>query len=300
MPIDRATILKGPGHITFDGATILSDGDIEATMIVETEDVATSSYGPVDARIVDKRIEVTVTPKKWRDLGKLLPYATHQIGQSLYGAADIPLVMITGDATLTVANARVTSLPSLNLRTRGGGTILGSMTFTGLIANNANPAAAASYYALSGGGNPPTLALSDIVTDFWSGSWDGTPIRGDEGFQVNFELETAAQVDDETGTYDMRLQSLRAVASVTPRGMTAAAMAALLSMGGGIGTAPAKHDLAITSGFGHSVTLKNCLARQGQIRAGADAHRTGTLEFATVRTVNAGELEALWLIGEPE
>lgn len=296
MPIDRTTILKGPGYITYDGATILSDGDIEATLIVETEDVNTSAFGPVDARVIDKRIEVTVTPKKWANLAVLFPYASHQISQSIFGSTDRPLTVTTAESSLTVANAAVTTIPNMTLRTRGGGSILGQMTFTGLIANNASPAATASYYSVGAGGNLPSLSLSDIKTEVFSATWNSTPLRGDEGFSVAFELNLANQVDDEVGTYDMRLQSLRATCSVVPRGMSASALAGLLSMGAAIGTAPAKHDLAISGGGGVAVTLNNCLARQGQIRAGADVHRTGAIEFATVRTQSAGALGPLWSI----
>lgn len=294
--IDRTTILKGPGFISYDGATILSDGDIEATLIVETEDVDTSAFGVVDARVIDKRIEVTVTPKKWSNLSVLLPYATTPIGASIFGGTDKPLTITTADDSLVVANAAVTTLPPLTLRTRGGGSIIGAMTFTGLIANSSDPGAAASYYSFGAGGEFPTLNLSDIKTEVFSASFDSTTIKADEGFSVAWNLSLANQVADDVGTYDMRLQDFTATASCIPRGMTASALAGLLAFGTGIGAAPTKSSLAITGSGSVSLTLNSCFARQGQYRAGRDVHRTGTLEFQAVRAFAEGAPAPLFTV----
>ena len=158
MALDRTLILKSPGFITWDGAAILSQGDITVSLITEFFEVGSSSHSVVSRRVMDQRVEIDFTPLMWNDLAKLIPYASANIGDTIYGATDKPMVITPRNgAPLTIANAAVTGLPSIKLSATQS--ILGAMKFTGLVANNSDPAVPANFFSF---GTVGTLSLIHI------------------------------------------------------------------------------------------------------------------------------------------
>jgi hypothetical protein len=301
MAIDRTTLLRGPGAITFDGATLHSEGDIEVTIQHETFEVATSGFGVIDRRKANTMVEVTVTPKEWDDLTKLFPYATLQIGQSIYGATDKPLVIAPREGAssgLTIANAAITSLPSITLSAEKA--ILGSMTFTGLLANSGDPSDMDDYVATSAVGALTGFDLGKIPNALYSAAWGSaiTGIYSEAGFVIDFDLSTEDVRVDGYGIIDKRLTGLGATVKCIPVAQTLSEL-----LGGlgdvGVGAAPAKNNLVITgTGAGAPiVTIANTLVRQSAPRYGASIARQGEIEFVAVRTQTTGLLNALWTFG---
>src|SRR4051812_38293438 len=93
MSIDRTTLLRGPGKAVWNTTTLFSEVTILAQLITEYFDVPTSAFGRLGRRVKSKRIEVTLTPKMWTDLTIIFPYATANIGDQIFGATDLPLVI---------------------------------------------------------------------------------------------------------------------------------------------------------------------------------------------------------------
>jgi hypothetical protein len=299
MSLDRTLILKSPGSLTHNGANIHSEADITAVLITEYFDVPTSGFGVVDRRILDRRVEVSLTPKMWNDLTKLFPWATKSIGDTLFGGADLPLVITPRNgAPLTIANVVVTQMPSLMLS--GGKPILGAMKFTGLCANAANPALASSYYSfgtVASGVALPNFDLTKVPNARYTATYGATAIRHQDGVSVDFAMGLDPDKADGEPTLNYRLTSLDASAKLTPVGMTEAAYATLIGFAGDIGTSPNKAALVIAGRHycRPRVTLANCFVRDtGSANYGATTNRTGQLEFATIRTLTAGALNALW------
>ena len=299
--IDRTNILKSPGTVEFDGATMFSEDDIQVTLIKELFDVQTSAFGRADRRVEGKRVEITITPKMWDNLDKLFPWATLQIGDVLYGATDKPAVITprTG-APITVANCAVTSLAGIRLSATQS--ILTSMTITGLIANNAAPSALASYLSAGGSGSATLsgLDLAKIPNRHYSAAWGATSgIIGEQGFEVTFNMSTEPDVVDGIGTVNMRLTELEAQATVTPVGMTEAQLLTMIGFDTGIGGSPAKNNLVITGeGSGAPiVTINNALVQQAPYQYGPNANRVGQVQFESVRNISSGALAALWEFG---
>lgn len=299
--IDRTAITIGPGEVSWDGVTLKSEGDIMLTMNNDLFDVTTSGFGRLDRRRQDLQIEVTLTPKEWDDLGKLFPYATLQIGQSIYGATDKPLTIKTRNGRgWVVANAAITSLPDITLSANQA--ILGQVTFTGIIANNSDPADIESY--LVSEDDPGALTAVDlgkIPNGLYTASWGSVlqNFHSEAGFNLSFDLGTEDVEVDGAGTVDKVLTNMEATATVVPVGPTAQQIVDILGDEIAIGQAPPKHDLVITGGRAGMpvVTLKNTLAQQSQGRTGSSVKRIGEVQFVSVRTVASGLLEALWTFG---
>lgn len=300
MSIQRQNILRSPGKLVFDGATMFSEDDIVVNIVKEFFDVQTSAFGRIDRRVETKRVEINITPKAWSDLGVLFPYSTLQIGESIYGSTDRPAVITPRDgAPITVANAAITSLAGIRLSATQS--ILTQMTLTGIVANNGDPSDTDDYISSGTPGSTALtgLDLADIPNTRYTGVWGSfTDIMGEEGFELQFNLGLDPVVVDGLGVVDMRLTELEAQANVTPVGLTEANLLSMIGMDTPIGGSPAKNNLVISGeGVGApGVTINNALVQQAPYQYGAGVNRVGQIQFQSVRSQTAGALTALWAI----
>lgn len=293
--MDRATISMGPGLVTWDGATIHVEDEIKMKIAPKLFDVVTAGYGVVDRRREDMEIEVSFTPKMWDNLDKLFPYATTAIGSSIYGATDKALVIkpVTGTGW-TIANAAITKLPDIKLSASKA--MLGEMTLTGLLANNAATGTMSSYVSTASGGALSGFDLTKILNGLYTAAWGSTiaSFHSEDGFDISFDLSLEDVMVDGLGTIDKMLSGLAATCKVTPVGPAASIV---ISMHGdkAIGEGAPINDLVITGGRSGlpTVTLKSCTAQMSSGRTGSKAKRIGEMEFKTVRLASGA---ALWTI----
>lgn len=299
---DRSAINYGPGKATFSTLDLFSEGDMTADIKEEFFEVKTSAFGTISNRRKNLQVDVSLTPKMLDAAtiaGVLLPYAAVQIGASIYGASDSPLVIIprTGATGITVANAQITKLPSLKLT--ADASVMGAMTFTGIIANASDPSALTSWYAIS----DTHAALTGFdKTKVPGGLYQATygtittPFFAEDGFAIDFALQLKDQMVEGL-TYDKTLESLTATCKCAPVGPALSALTALMSSSTPHGGEPPAADLVITGPI--NFTLKNCQIRQAQGRYGSSVKRVGEIEFVTQRTATNGLLDALWTVSDP-
>lgn len=298
MSIDRTLILKGPCKLVFDSASLFSEDDVQVDFITEYFDVVTSAFGRVARRVQSRRIEVSINPKMWTDLTKLFPYATSLIGSAIFGATDKPIVITPSNgAPLTIANGAVSQLPGIVLS--HGKPILRPMKFTGLCANSADPATAASWFSFGTPASGVALTGFDLTKVFntrYSLGWNSTTWRSEDGFAIDFNLGLAPDVVDGEGIVNYRITELDASVKFTPTAKTEAEYATLLGWTKAPGASPALSNAVVTGeGTGSPIiTLANCMVSQGSSRYGPSVGRHGQIELQTVRTITAGALDALW------
>ena len=217
---DRTTIVRGPCKITYDSATFYSKGGVSLTMNQSTFDKEVDAYGMVGKAKTDMQIVVEFEPVgEIEALTTLFPYGSTAIGSSIYGATDKPLVIVALDQTYTIHNAVITKLPSL--RCTANNTQLGSVQFTGLVKNSANPNALTSYYTASAGAAigtvfDPALIIAAPYTATLAG---GTAFSSSDGFEISFDLALTPIVVDGIGTVSMALGNIGATISCTPIGV---------------------------------------------------------------------------------
>lgn len=298
--MDRTTINIGPGMVTWNGATIHVEDNIIMKVAPKLFEVATAGHGVVDQRREDLQIEVSFTPKMWTDLAKLFPYASMEIGASLYGATDLPLVIKPRTGTgWTIANAAITKMPAITLSHNKP--ILGEMTFTGLCANNGlNDTTILANYLSSGatGGALTGWDLTKVPNCRYTAAWGAllTSFLSEEGFEISFDLATEDVTVNGLGTVDKILTSLSASCKVTPVGPVVGDVVAVHGASINVGGSQPKNNLVITgTGTGSPiVTLANCIAQSSTGRTGQKVKRIGEFEFKTVRTATAGVIDPLW------
>ena len=216
---DRTTIVRGPCKITYDSATFYSKGGVTLTMNQSTFDKEVDAYGMVGKAKSDMQIVVEFEPVgEIEALTTLFPFASTVIGASIYGATDKPLVIVALDATYTIHNAAITKLPSL--RCTANNTQLGSVQFTGLVKNSANPNALTSYYTASAGAAIGTAfdpAL--IIAAPYTATLGASSFSSSDGFEISFDLALTPIVVDGIGTVSMALGNIGATVSCTPIGV---------------------------------------------------------------------------------
>jgi hypothetical protein len=302
--INRTSIITGPCLVTYGGQTFWSKGDVSYKLIVDRFAVNTSAFGEVDGRTKDKRVEISFEPDGRFTSGLaavLWPYAATAIGASVYGASDNALVINGRDGIrLTVPNAAVTKMP--NLRLGVAQTLQGSVTFTGLLKNSTAPEAAGAYYVIDASAYPGDTGWSraDIKTLAYDSAWGSSPwdsFLTQEGWEIEFDLQLAAQMVDGLGTPDMSLQELTVKATAIPVGPTLAQLHAAMHQNTAFGSSMATANDLIISASGVYVSLLNAGLIDMNAAWGSEAKRLGACQWQANRTVTAGVPDPLFYIG---
>jgi len=307
MSIDRATIIRGPAKVTFGGQTFWSKGDIALKPTVSRFEIATSRFGRVDERFSDKSIVVSFEPSGRFDAplaAVLWQYAATEIGSSIYGATDSPLVIHTvAGQQVTVHNAALTTMPSINLGV--GATIQGDIEFTGLLVNNADPSDANSYYtsaAVAYDGDTG-FSTADIPTLAYGSAWGAVSpwnsFNTEEGWVIDFDLSLRGETVDGLGTVDMTLQEIQVTATSIPVGPTVEDMLAKQGINAtALGSSlQAQSDDLIISGTGVHVEVRNAALVENDIGYGIDRKTIGSADWIATRTVTLGVADPLFYIG---
>lgn len=300
MAFDRTTLLRGSARAVLGTSNLFAEGALSVTLESEREDRSVDAFGVLQRPFKDRRIVTTLTPVQWDNLAGLFPYASTALGTSVFGATDTALVITpVNGAPLTVVNAAITQMPGIRLAAVGS-QFSGDVEITGLIANNASPASAASYYSLGGAAAGVALTGLDAATLLnasYSATYNGTTYFAEDGFEVSFDLSLEPQVVDGHGTVDMLLAGLNVSCRFKPVGATEAEILALLDWATGIGDEPTRYPLVISAGVGKpKVTLNNAQVDPSALQYVSTDSRFGEIEFTTARTLAAGALDPVFVV----
>lgn len=295
----RASLLKGPAYVSYDSGSFHAFGQIDVQLVTEFFDAAPQGFGVTQRRLQDRRVEVTFAPAMWNNLSVLFPYASKQIGDTLFPATDKALVITPRNgAPLTIPNAAITGLP--NLRLSAVNSLIGNVTFTGLCADGADPATLSNFFTFGSAASNVAqsgLDLTKIANAKYTLARNSVDYLAADGFSLDWDLQTEADRPDGDTTINYRLTGLGATLRFTPSGMTEANYGALLE-GLAVGAAATGYDGTITGGSAPavSVALDNLIVETANLNYGPAANRTGEVVMRAVRTVTSGALNALWTI----
>lgn len=295
---DRATIVRGPCKIGYDGATFYSKGGVSLTMTNSTFDKETDAYGIVGKAKTDFQVVVEFEPVgEIEALTTLFPYGSTAIGGSIYGSADKPLVITSVDQTYTINNAAVTQMPSI--RCTANNTAFGSVQFTGLVDKSGDPSSLADYYsATAGAAIGAAFSPSLIVTAPYQATLGAVgPFYSEAGFEIAFDLSLNPVTVDGMGTVDMSLQNLGVNITCIPTGALANSFDTYFgSLDVGEDLANSTLDISTSTSGGLNF---DCLAVQVidiQKRFSPTDNRVGQLTMAARRTFTSGSPNALFTV----
>ena len=309
-------IIVGPAIITWNGKSYYSKAGIKAEFKRETFKVETDFDGQIDERARAQVTEITLQPDgQISTLAKYFPYAAGQIGASIFGSTNLPLVIQTkfGGAsntgqTITYPRAALSRLPKLRLKPTD--TLFGEMTFSCLGDPTVQPTTATAWQAIADAAfADTTFDETTIISDTYSAAYGSSPYNtmgSMAGFEIELAMATETITADDFGTVDMILKSLTATAKFAPSNLTEAQLYTLLANQGtgyvrpGQSLANNNTDLVI-AGSGNAahtltVTIKNAGPKQAGFMYATNKHRFDAVEFTSKRTWTSGTANALWTL----
>ena len=308
MPVIRTTLLSGPAAATFGGHTFFARDGILVTPALELEAVDSDAQGALDATASFAPVTIKFTPSApFADLIALLPYTMGSPGMSLFGAADMPLVLVAANGVrLTFSAVAITQMPDLSLGTKDS--VAGAVTFLALGARSLPITAenrlvtidTAEFPALPT--MPPQLADDFQITWGGAGSTGSAPwmnLRARDGVRVHFAMKTSPVMSAANALLDLTLESLAVTVSFAPAvgGIAETDVFQGLQVQGSTPGRLLSFGAQTLDVVGEHLWLRLPLAQvtQGPLAFDAVHARVGELVFTAERAL----LSALATVGEP-
>lgn len=299
-----STIIGGPAILTYNGATIYTEEDINVTVTRSVKERNVQGFGRVDDTQLDVITEITCKPAQWKNLTVLFPYFTMAIGTRIFGDVDKPLVIqsMTEGLKYTYARAAITTQPTIGAGVEKD--LLGSMTFTALKGDTNELSTANAIVAID-----TDSAFADTSFDPaylfdlpYSVNWGADPYDAmdtEDGIDITPEATFSDVLTDAGGLIDRRLTNSACMASFIPVGLTHAQLLTLqkiqgtaargAKLGSSLGT-----DLVISAGSGKpQITLYKAYPESSVNRFGVEPHGAGTVSARATRSFTAGAVNAV-------
>lgn len=306
--MNRTTIVRGGAARAVFGSTKLwTVDDIKVDLAPTLQDVSASLYGVVDKVKTDLVVRIPLRLwGAWENLSVLFPsvLVSPVRGASVFGSTDVALTLYaTNGDVLTFHNAAVTKMANLYLGADQN-MFAADVEFTALLAKDAVPGAALSYFTLT---NSTYTAEAFAKTNFTrvrhSAAWNQVTAGLDAfdalgGFRVDWNVGLQPIVADGLGTIDMIVDSFEATMTCQPIGETLAdvlaQLQANLTANGVLTTGVGCADLVITGGTTKSVvTLKNAFLEKTSAMFSPMSPRVGETTWKTIQGITAGVPDAM-------
>jgi hypothetical protein len=219
MPI-RTTLLGGPATATFAGHTFVARDGILVTPALELEAVDSDAQGILDATATLAPVRIQFTPQAaFADLIALYPFLEGAPGTPLFGASDVPLVLVAANGVrLTFSAVAIAQMPDLSLG--ASGPVAGTVTFAALGARSLPITAANRLVTIDTTEEPTFPAVAPQLTDDYEIIWGDTPpwleLRARDGIEVKFAMKWRPVWSAANALLDMTLESLTVTVRFTP------------------------------------------------------------------------------------
>jgi hypothetical protein len=305
MPISRASIIRGPAIVTYNGATFYSKDDIKLVTELETFDIEVSAYGKADERVKNRKMTVSFTPSgAWANLATLFPYGAAAIGSSVFGSDTALAIQTLAGTLVTFAAAALTKMPSITAS--AAKTLLGPLEFTCLGKDNTAWGATGSVYTVASNAFSDTSFVeSAIITAPYTVAWGSTApwnsLATQDGVTVDFDLGLKPVETDSEGLVDLTCEKLVVTARLKPAGLTESQVLAALALQG-TGAARGRslnaggQTLTIASGSSPSIVLNGANLKSARQLFGPAALRVDELAFVATRTFASGAAQPLFTV----
>lgn len=304
MAIVNTAVIGGPANIKYNDGTervYYSEKDIVVNMIKEEFEIRTGAHGVTRRRLSQRFIDVTFTPAgEWEDgeFQALLPGSDTTVGELWFGDPGAPytlevLPIVTGQNKFTLHNCAIFSLPGL--RFSAVQTLLGAVTFRGILVSETEWSAAASLFTVAAGTPDDTdYNVAKVKTQGYSATWGAiagfVAFDNADGIMVDHAISLSPVPTDSWGIVNYRFQDLVASIKCKPIGPTEAQIAEAMYMtsasaarGGDI-SATAAFSITPIIGGSPYVTYNNAQLQAGSAIYDPETQRSGELTWVTTRT----------------
>lgn len=293
--MDRNLILKGPAVVIRGNHTYFTKGEITVKANKETWDVESNILGSAGKRITSKSCTVSFVPQGMLDtVAAYFPWNQADLGASIFGATDTPLVIHTlSGRKLTFAASGNLGVRTLHCGTDA--TALGEISFLCLGKLDTADSTADSRVKIEEAAFAATgYDRAKIKTPGYQATLTigaGTPVvmQGLEGFDINIEPSFDPDSVNAYGQIGQTLGGIAASALFKPCNLTEAGVLALLNLQGegcqeiGDDLGPADATLVIApinaQAKGVTATLYGVGAQEAEFKFGLKQKRVQGVRF---------------------
>lgn len=292
MPINRNTILRGPGTVKFGGVTVFDANGITCEIESATQGLPSSISGEIGTIKTDQTGKISFTPCGQISaaiLAALYPYASAAIGSSACGAADTPCVVHGMSGTrVTLVNCCVRKMPEIYLSPVK--TAFGSVELAAALGLAKGPTDDAALYTVEqaayDAGAPDPTGITGVA---YAGTFGALSIPDTaDGWTITPEVTLNPVSTDTLGTIDWTVASVGCTAKCTPLGLTEEQILAALPATRARGSLIGGDDLVVTGAGGLKVTLHGASLVTGPLQWGNTQLRAGEIGFTAHRSFAGG------------
>jgi hypothetical protein len=295
--------IHGPAVVSFNGVTYYFKAGLKGTIKRNRVKIEVDAFGQIAEVAKDCVVEFTGTPAgaiRAADLAGQMPYLPSQIGQSIFGNTDTPLVVqtINDGAAITWQRGAISKYAPILLSATHGTIYKGDMTFSCLMAGNFTPTAANAWKAITSAAFADTSFDASTVrmgqyTAAWGTSSPYNAMISEDGFLLRPEITTENILVDNYGVIDMALKRVTGTAQFKPANLTESQVDTLIALQGssamltGQAIGDGGNDLVISSNL-LTATLKTAGAVDYELMYATGKLRTGDVAFGAATTFNNG------------
>lgn len=308
------SVIRGPGIITYNGYSFYFKDDIKIRPARGTTAVTADMFGTLDMRHASVMVDIEATPAGMlTSLAKYYPYGptslvpASSVGNSIFTAADVPLVIATkAGLTITFARGGIAQMPTLFLSPRK--TAFGPMRFSALGKRASLQTTVAWLKAIANQAFADTsFDDSKMKTDVFTGTLGvrAAPynaIGARQGFEIDLALSLDDVPDDNVGIADRIITDITAKCRFAPNNLTQAQLDAIASYDGADAIIPGQsvargpagvaEDLTIAADV-LAATLHTVGLTSNENGVGVKVDQNGNVEFFARQTFTAGVVNPL-------
>jgi hypothetical protein len=219
MPITRTTLLAGPAAATFGGHTFFARDGILISPALEMGLVNSDANGVIDGSVSGAMVKIQFTlSTPFADLIALYPHLQGTPGASLFGASDLPLVLISANGMrMTFSAVAIVAMPDLFLTARGP--VAGAVTFLAIGARSQGVMTSNRLVTIDTAAMPSAPGGTPQLADDFAITWGAAPwanLRARDGVRIQFALTTKPVVSDANALLDLTLERLAVEARFSP------------------------------------------------------------------------------------
>jgi hypothetical protein len=295
--------IHGPAIITYNGVSYYFKTGLKGQVKTSRSKIEVDAFGQIAEVAKDRVVEFTGTPAgiiRAADLAGQMPWGPGNVGASVFGAADVPLVVqtINDGATITWARGAITKYAPMLLSASGGTIYKGDMTFSCLMASTFTPTTAGAWKTITASAFADTtfdqtkVRMSQYVAA-WGVTAPYSAMISEDGFSFEPTISCSNINVDNYGVIDMVLKSVICTSKFKPANLTEAQIDTLIELQGASAWLPGQaigdggNDLVI-AGAHLTATMKMAGAVDYDLMYATGKLRAGEVAFGSATTFTDG------------
>jgi hypothetical protein len=306
--------IHGPAIITFNGVSYYFKDGLKGAIKRARAKIEVDAFGQIAEIAKDCVVEFSGTPAgsiRAADLAGQMPYTPSQIGQSIFGVTDTPLVVqtINDGSAITWSRGAISKYAPILLSATHGTLYSGDMGFSCLMASSFTPTSSAAWKNIASNAfddtsfDPSKVRMAQYTAS-WGTAAPYNSMISESGFTLTPAIVTEPVAVDNYGIIDMVLKSATAAAQFKPANLTEAQIDTLIALQGSSAWLPGQaigdggNDLVISSNL-LVATLKRAGAVDYNLLYATGKLRAGEVAFGAAATFTNGAANPLVIFTIP-